>query len=144
MKYICLHCGHHFDGDEIVAKHYDRATGTWDSEECPNCGSEYFEEAEKCDKCGEWHVADKVVNGMCEECLTKAATPQNAYEWGEQEKQGVELNGFIAWAFTADEIESILLNELMKDKDLAAKYARDYCMDDSWMFAEYLKGEEDK
>ena len=138
--FICLHCGHEFE--EIHAKNYDSATGTWE-EYCPNCGSEDFEEAEKCEKCGEWHISDKVANGICEDCLTEASTPQNAYAWGEHEKQGVELNGFVAWAFTADEINSILLNELMKSKDLADKYARDYCMDDAWMFANYLK-EEDK
>lgn len=140
---ICIHCGHHF---EEPSNRYNRRWSDSDDCEplCPNCGSEDFEEAEQCEKCGDWHIADKVVNGMCEDCLTKAATVPNAFAWGMKEKQGVELNGFVAWAFTADEIESILLNELMKYKNLSAKYARDYCMDDSWMFAEYLKGEEDK
>ena len=136
----CIHCGHEFE--DIDARNYDSASGTWE-EYCPNCGSEDFKEAEKCEECGEWRIADKVVNGMCEDCLKKAATVPNAFAYGNRDKHGVELNGFIAWAFTADEIESVLLNELMKSKDLAAKYAKDYCMDDSWMFAEYLK-EEDK
>lgn len=140
--YICLHCGHSFD------EPHNRYNRRWsDSDDsaayCPNCGSEDFEEAEKCEKCGEWHIADKVSNGICENCLTKSATVSNAFAWGNKDKQGVELNGFIAWAFTPDEIESVLLNDLMKSKDLANKYARDYCMDDAWMFAQYLK-EEDK
>ena len=139
--FVCMHCGHEFE--DIDARNYDNSTGTWE-EYCPNCGSEDFEEAEKCEVCGEWHLAEKVVNGMCENCLKEEATVPNAFAWGEYEKQGVELNGFVAWAFTPDEINSILLTELMKNKDLADKYARDYCMDDTWAFADYLKKEEDK
>ena len=137
--YICMHCGHEFE--EIAAKNYDSASGTWE-EYCPNCGSEDFEEAEKCEKCGEWHSAEKVTNGMCENCLTKAATVSNAYACGDHDKQNVELNGFIAWAFRSDEIESVLLNELMKSKDLADKYAREYCMNDTWEFSQYIKEED--
>ena len=87
-KYICLHCGHHFDGDEIVAKHYDRATGTWDAEECPNCGSEDFCEAGHCIKCDGYFPLDDdnkpenyMVGSICLDCLKKSVNRANAIQY---------------------------------------------------------------
>lgn len=138
--YKCLHCGHEFE--DIDRKHYDHGTGVWE-EYCPNCGSEDFEEAEQCELCGEWHVADKVHNGVCDDCLQKAETMGNVVAFGNTDKQEVELNGFLAWAFTPSEIEDILINELLKSKDLANNYMHNYVMNDPYMFARHIKeGEE--
>jgi len=136
--YICLHCGHEFE--DIDRKHYDHGTGVWE-EYCPNCGSEDFEEAEQCDLCGDWHVAENVTNGVCEKCLEESATVGNAVAFGNTDKQEVELNGFLAWAYTPDEIEDILINDLLKNKTLANDYVHQYITNDTFMYARWLKEE---
>lgn len=147
--YICLHCGHHFDGDEIVAKHYDRATGTWDAEECPECGSEDFEEAGHCIKCDGYFPLDDsnnpenyMVGSICKDCVEKAQTFDNALKYGADRKTAVELNGFIAYAFSAAEIEEILANILEPENEHVPKDAANFCGDDVYDFSEWLEGQD--
>lgn len=140
--YICMHCGNQFE--EIDRKHYDSATGVYE-EYCPNCGSDFFEEAEQCEICGDWHAVGYLNGGVCESCMEKQSTIENALAWGEEDTAGVELNGFLAWAFSPSEIEEVLKNELMKNEDLAKKYAHQFCFDDPDAFAQWFKKkEEDK
>ena len=137
-NYICLHCGHHFTEEEIDAEYYDYATGTYDSEECPNCDSEDFEEAEHCEECDEWFPVGTCANGICESCMEKHA---NDYEtvkaYGADRKEAVEINGLFAWAFTPAEIEEILEREL-KNSGKAEKDAHTFATDDSDDFTNWL------
>lgn len=143
-KFICLHCGHHFDGDEIVAKHYDRATGTWDSEECPNCGSEDFEEAEQCPICGEWFSEEDMQYGVCADCIEKNVTKDNAFLYGSEDTQTVEINGFLAWCYSADEIMEILSKHFEQTSDgWKKRMVAEYCNDDKWNFADWLEENND-
>ncbi len=128
--YMCIHCGHEFE--EIAAKNYDRSTGTWE-EYCPNCGSEDFEEAERCEICGEWKVADNITDGVCKECIEKAATKENAFLIGMEDKVKVEMNGFIAWAWKTFDMEMELL------KGVTDADAREYALNDTWVVAQILK-----
>ena len=158
-KMICLHCGHHFDGDEIVERGYDRATGTWDAEECPNCGSEDFEEAAQCSICGDWHLADKLTGGVCEECLNKYSTIKNAIEFGEARRAyqrkyrdrheemptnfyaAVFVNEFLAHLY-GDRVNEILMKQFQEDMKLIdyGKDARNYITDDPDEFSQFMNG----
>jgi hypothetical protein len=143
-KFICLHCGHHFDGDEIVAKHYDRATGTWDSEECPNCGSEDFEEAAQCPICKEWFSDDDMRYGVCESCIDSGVTKRNAFRYGSANSQELAINGFMAWVYSLDNIEHILEEHFKSESDEWQKrMATEYCHSDKYSFAEWMEENND-
>ena len=144
-KMICLHCGHVFDGEEIVAKYYDRATGTYDREECPNCGSEDFEEAAHCDECDEYFPCDEVIGHVCEKCLKKHINEDAVFKYGDARKQGVELNGFLAYVFEPDEIEHILTEHFKSLwKDPRTELVEDFCNDDIGDFSEWLTDESEE
>lgn len=139
--YICMHCGHWFDEP---TNRYNRTVARPDDEGfCPNCGSDFFDEAEQCELCGEWHAADYLHCGVCKKCEEEKSTVENAFKWGEEVKEGVELNGFLTWAFSVSEIEEILKRELM-ESGKEKEYANRFCTDDLGMFVEWLKKEEDE
>lgn len=137
--FICMHCGNTFDEPE---KQYDHGTGHWD-EECPNCGSEDFEEAAECSECGRVHAVDALIDGLCAECIEKKSDDiLTAYQYGESRTQTVELNGMLASAFTKEQIED-LLYKVLTMTDTAAREAKRFCKDDLYDFAQFLK-ERDK
>ena len=138
--YICLHCGHHFENP--VKYQYNKSVRMYDEDAaCPNCGSEDFEQAGHCLKCGEDFSLDEMVGSVCKECVEKAQTFDNALKYGEVRKAAVELNGFIAYAFSASEINEILANILKLENEHGHKDAVNYCGDDLYDFSEWLEGE---
>lgn len=67
----CLHCHNTFDEDEVLT--WEEGHGfNWGPKEkfssCPFCGGDY-EEAEICDKCGEYYLEDELFNGVCAGCV---------------------------------------------------------------------------
>lgn len=136
--YICLHCGHTFETP--VKYMYNTAVKMWDEDaSCPNCGSEDFEEAAECRECGALRSADSLIDGLCEGCLQEAASDlEKAYEYGNERKQAVEVNGILARAFTATQIEDILTGWLMNNGDFEKEF-HDFALDDWHDFAEWLK-----
>lgn len=134
----CMHCGHEFE--EIDRKHYDNSTGVWE-EYCPNCGSEDIEEAAQCEICGDWHAADYLHCGVCEKCA-ELDDPREAYAYGSARKSCVELNGFLAYSYSAQEIEAALWKDLMSSRpSLVKEYANKFITDDLGDFAEWYKEE---
>lgn len=81
-----------------------------DVDVCPYCGSESFDEAEPPEP---------------------PVTVDLALAYGEDRKVSVELNGCIAWMFSASDIEAILKSEMDK---LERSSALVYCTDD---FSDY-------
>lgn len=139
-KYICFQCGHTFGPEEIVEKYYDRATGTYEREECPNCGSDEIEEGMECCVCGEVHIEENMIGQVCNDCLNKSVTFGNALRYGKERKQDVELHGFLTWCYAPDEIESILLKHLQTEShEWRQRMAREYCTDDKYDFADFLE-----
>ena len=133
--YICLHCGHEFEKPNTTHN-----GGYWEEEwnECPNCGSEDFEEAAECVECGAVKSVDYLVNGWCEDCLNIAAEDyKTVFEYGADRTQVVELNGVLAREYSRTEIEAILLNHLMNNGNLK-KATKDFAFDDKPDFAEWM------
>lgn len=140
-KMICRQCGHVFDPNEVVYKYYDTDTGTYDREECPDCGSEDIEETERCVVCGNEHSPDSLEYGVCDDCIKKAISQETAFKYGSDRKVSVELNGYLAWAFDG-RIEDILkehLQYLFDSKNLPSEY----CTDDKSDFAWWMVNEND-
>lgn len=134
--YICLHCGHKFTN---ATNRYNRIVNRWeDDAECPNCGSEDFEEAEECVECGALKGADNLIHGMCDDCINIAAEDmRQAYEYGADRTEVVEINGVLAMAFSKVQIEAILMNHLMNNGDFAAE-CKKFALDDKFDFTDWL------
>lgn len=138
-KMICLHCGHTFDPEEIVSKYYDRATGTYDREECPKYGSEDIEEGMECCVCGEVHIEENMIGQVCNDCLNKSVTFGNALRYGKERKESVEIHGFLKWIYSAEEIESILLKNLQEaSTEWRKRMTEEYLTDDKYDFADFI------
>ena len=140
MSYICIHCGHHFD--VIDRKHYDPATGVWE-EYCPNCGSEDFCEAGYCKKCDDYFPVSKVTNHVCESCIDKSISIDTALKYGADRKEAVELNGFLAWAFSASEINEILTAVIRLENIHGFDDAKEFCKNDLYDYSEWLEEHEE-
>ena len=136
--YICNNCGNtkdelrlcrqgsEFGNQTVYEEYYD--------DSC-SCGG-YFDEAEECACCGEYMSGDNYI--ICEACLEKEAMYENAKEYGDENKEEVEINGFYANAFSADKIEEILDREL-KNSSSAKEAAKRYCHEDTGCFADFLE-----
>lgn len=137
--FICMHCGHHFD--EPHNRYNRRWSDSDDSVQyCPNCGSEDFEEAGYCKKCDDYFDADSVVGCFCQKCLGKAETLDRAMKYGADRKQSVEINGLLAWTFSASEIEDILLRHFMDtSENWQKRRVEAYCDDDLTDFSDWLE-----
>lgn len=136
--FICMHCGHVFDEPR---KEYDKDTGHWD-EWCPNCGSEDFEETAECCECGRLHAEGSMINGMCADCVKKAANDVRlCYQYGAARTEMIELNGVLATALTRVQIEAILEHYLITNGDLENECFR-FATDDEYDFVEFLKERE--
>ena len=139
--YICIHCGHEFD--EPTNRYNKRWSDSDDSEPCcPNCGSPDIEEAEECSECGRMHAEESIINGMCADCVKKAANDVRlAYQYGAERTEMIELNGVLATALTRVQIEAILEHYLITNGDLENECFR-FATDDEYDFVEFLKERE--
>lgn len=65
---VCYNCGYIFEDSDLG--HYG---------ECPKCGHDDTDEAERCPICGEYHNGFFDGNAVwcCSECFQKALTPEN-------------------------------------------------------------------
>lgn len=107
---------------------------------CYNCGRKNDYEAIMCDECGadieEEEVREWEGQELCEDCY-KAKFIQEfrdkfdiptALNIGEEDTEKVELNGFLAWYYTTDQIEALLIKEL--EMEFAPDDLIDYLGDD--------------
>lgn len=140
--YICIHCGHHFD--EPHNRYNRRWSDSDDSQQyCPNCGSEDFEEAGYCEKCDDYFPTGDVVGCYCKKCIVKAQTLNRAMKYGADRKEAIEINGLLAWSFSATEIEEMLLRHFMNtSENWQKRMVEEYCSDDLTDFSDWLKGDD--
>jgi hypothetical protein len=93
-----------------------------------------------CRICGEVFAEDDMIGSVCKDCLDKSVTFGNALRYGKERKQDVELNGFLTWCYSPDEIESILLKNLQEcSHEWRQRMANEYCTDDKYDFADFLE-----
>ena len=111
---------------------------------CPWCGyTEEFSEVIECAICGEIVRESETEECVCEKCLNKYAGRKHAFQLGDKNKDFVFLNGFVVSFFDEKEVEQILREVLVHrywESDIDEK-GKEYCLDDKWEFANYLKKE---
>ena len=92
--YICAKCKSVIEVEDL-----ERVKGEFGDEYvCPHCGSTEYYEAVECPICGEYVREDESYGGYCENCVDKAATPENLIEWcdNEDETDFLEVNSAVA------------------------------------------------
>ena len=131
--YKCDKCGHLFEDGE---QEFNEDIGMW---VCPVCSASY-KKVYRCNVCGEFfeeHEGVDTGNGnVCDKCIDSYRHDAKAIkEVADDTPVSVKLNVFLAEQFTREEIESILLNELLKRKD--ADY-KEFLDNDPFWFAEEI------
>lgn len=127
----CLDCGAILEEDEldsvdclICDEGGYRASEREDR--CPKCGGSSLDDVVACVECGEYHYVahgtDDVPmwhmgghDHMCERCLKKTSLDETVAVGKRDATHLVRINAFLASAFTAAEIEDILVEALKKN-----------------------------
>jgi len=147
---ICTKCG---EVHEVSDLNKDYTDGGYHGEPhvtCPNCGSEDLEYAEQCTCCGKW-VSDESYprqlfgyegHQLCKECFDEQASDvRQVIEYGDIDRNKADvkdLNGFLAYVYSPEEIENILMRDFvqMSERD-QKRWAAEYAACDEDDFADY-------
>lgn len=143
---ICPYCGDLINEEDLGSDIENRGE-FWGSpcnvfiqEEC-KCGGNY-EKAKKCELCEEYFYNECSYVEVCQKCLKKNCTLENAILFGAENEKEITINGFYSSVFTVNEINEILTKEykqfieLMKDE--SKKEIKKYCLNDELDFSEFL------
>ena len=148
--YICEKCGKPYEDYEVETKEklpygekhcglgepmYD-LTRTIVDDEC-ECGGEIVK-AKPCKNCNKWTTEDM---DFCRECLEEHKTLDTMLEIGADYEEKICINGFLACAFTKEDIELILIDTLKNgEKENLDKAIEKYFEEDM----DYFLGVADK
>ena len=135
--YECDRCGKQFDQPDIVTEPHGEKVGV-----CPHCHG-HFEIMYQCKICGEYFTEDDLTDGVCDACIYNDATVERCIRYGADCEESVAINGFIASVLSADKINEILANEIMKANDIIPIDCSGFIDDDkSWWVGCYLAEKE--
>ena len=109
-------------------------------EEGCECGGA-FVEAEMCPICKEYKPKD--LNKVCDYCLEEEETVENALLMGDEYKEDVKINSFLASVFTPKEIEEILTREFKEAngsflREYTKEMVKDYLYTEKEVFADFV------
>lgn len=147
--YICTECGRIMENPSSWTEpHGEDMCG------CSYCGGA-VEEAVECKICGEYHLEDYLMNGICKKCLTDSINCQSAFRYLKETKRFRDF--FLVWSWgiaervnddkECPEIDRTLmaifrLNEAENPK-LFENELRKYILDDIYEWSEFLAKEEE-
>ncbi len=132
--YICMQCSSHFDHFKV--RDYDSETG-YETHVCPSCGSEDFEEAGHCIKCGDYFPLEEMCGSICKTCIEKRMTVHNAYRYGWRNTPEDGINDFVNHSWSPRQASEELL------KSCTPEDAKRYVSNDLYDFSEWLEGQEE-
>ena len=140
----CVTCGEVFDTPETKSGYLCECGESSVYEDygvCPNCESDDFEEARKCEICGEYMLADELFGDVCEDCIQQYENDiQGCYELSQNETVEISINAFLYEMFTTQEIEELLLRELISSNASCKRFIES----DKTRFGELLLEKEEK
>jgi hypothetical protein len=141
MMFKCCECGRVFDETER-AEWYEPHGEKMDG--CPNCKGDY-EEAFKCELCGEIYSASELTEGVCDACIDEYKDDHEmCFRVGSHGKDAVLLNSFIAEMCDDVLIEKVML-EYLKIHNLGKSIdCYKFILSDKNFFAENLIEEVNK
>ena len=140
--YICSDCGYVFEEFDTTEENRGQYWGVDCTETirvCPKCKGA-FEEAEMCQKCGEYSHIDSLHDGICEKCIDECKNNFDiCYKISKKDrKQSMDINPLILSIIKEDEIESILVEYIKKHTNPDCS---DYINEDISWFGEKLAEE---
>ena len=138
MYFKCCECGHLFESGE--ERRWTESYGE-EMSGCPVCEGAY-EETVQCSICGSEHLADELDGGVCEECIDTYRYDMNmCLRLGDKSKEDVEINGFFASMYSAEEIEELIWRDMLNTQKIKAVDCTPFIEADSIWFAENLAEE---
>lgn len=145
--YICENCGAICEDVPTYEEDFGYETGVGFRSACQTMDAECscgggFVEAVECEECGEW-FAKNGNQTICDECLEKYKTVDNALKDGKNEKWEIAINSFLVECFSVEEIEEILERELRNTEKLGRyfdKEAKKYFEDNDYLFSKVKEG----
>ena len=141
---MCERCKATFEEPETLRN----GGGDWgeDVSICPECGHDSIAECGICVSCGA-PVPDESGDCVCDNCLKHHSNPSTALVYGDRRKENVKVNGFLAFVYSAEEINDILLTHYRGEAlTLVDSFRRDgmtdlYVREDPGDFADFIKEE---
>ena len=92
-------------------------------------------EKKQCEICGTVFSSEISV---CEDCVKKGITVENAIELGREDKKLVQINGFAAKSLTEDEINDWLERIIRYSFTNDSKAVKDFLFEFPELFSEFL------
>lgn len=136
----CEDCGYVFeDGEERTYRENHMEGGYYEQfSECPYCGGDY-REATMCESCCKYFFSEELHGGICNECLHDYDYDvKTCIKVGADAVESVEINSFLAFALTEDQINDILSAALIEADKIVRCNASKYIDNDADWFAERL------
>jgi hypothetical protein len=136
MAYKCYDCERTFNEPKFTKEAHGEVFAC-----CPYCNGS-FDEAKKCEICGEYFFEDELNGGcVCDDCVEEHKRDlKTCYAIAETtEKQEIKINALLASVFDITEIEEILYQQLESvgnNNDFSA-----FINEDKHWFAEKLAEE---
>lgn len=100
-----------------------------------HCGGN-FVKATECNECGEYFEKNGEQT-ICDKCLEKYKTLDNAIKIGAEYPIKKQINQFLAWCFSEEEINQILERELREayrlGKPTVSRDIEEYFADNEWL-----------
>lgn len=91
--FICKSCGKAFtsyDFVRVIGFTQDGWTRYDVDDSCPECGSENYVEAERCEWCGEFRDPDTMQDGVCAECAEEVLDVETLRDYVLSDKEAFE------------------------------------------------------
>ena len=146
--YICNRCGKLIDelstdsqchgysslGEAFVEEYAET--------EC-SCGGD-FVEARQCEICGEYYSDEDYPYNVCECCAEQFETIESALEIGSNNTEKINVNGFVAYMLTEEEINAILTKHIIENYADDSSDISDYCKNDMDYFADFIIEKEEE
>lgn len=148
MKYYCTECKEAFDEDQLdiikdgIDYEFWGQRGTYEilDQTCPHCGGDVVE-AEECPVCGEYMPMGQE---LCDDCVDENANLDTALGLGSKDMSYVEINSYLAYKFSTEEIEDVLTNflKISEDEKSIKDSIKRFYDENRGALADYLKSME--
>lgn len=117
--WCCAKCG-----DTFKHPYYDEKAEDYKSPCCCSCD---FDEAVKCEICGEYFSEDKLHGGACDDCITEKTTDYDfLFEVESEDIRSVMLPNILIEVLGENEIVTVLQQYVKENKINCSEYINKY------------------
>ena len=148
----CVNCGAELDklktGYEQIGEAWGKPIYSyWENDICPVCGDQ-MEEAVQCKSCGCYYTEDEITAGynICKKCLNDMMTVRNSIDYGKDSDkwESVNINPFLAYIYTSEEINRILEVHMLVTKSANKKDAEEFWWGEESELIEFMNNKKEE